>query len=327
MTPRPTIISTATFSDASLERFRAAAGGGDVFQFPRAAARDVPADVLARADVYYAYGAPPAREAAPRLRWVASNWAGVDGMIDAPIFAAGDVALTSAAGVHAVNMAEYTLMMMLALAHRLPNAFGMMSRKTWAPDGEKSALFMPRELHGATLGLVGYGWIGKEIARLAQAFGMAVTACRRSEGAGREDGVTFVPRERLHDMLRASDFVVLVVPITAETRGMIDARALAVMKPTAYLVNIGRGDVVDEPALIDALRGGGLAGAALDVFHEEPLPDDSALWSLDNVILTPHIAGHTPNYEARAADIFAENLRRFVAGQPLINRVDFARGY
>jgi phosphoglycerate dehydrogenase-like enzyme len=267
------------------------------------------------------------------VRWVATNWAGVDTVIGAPIFKAGDVALTSAAGVHAVNMAEYTLMMMLALAHRLPNAFRMMQHGAWPPDGEKSALFMPSELRGATLGLIGYGWIGKEIARLAQAFGMSVIVCRRTpgEGAGQEAeggaAITFVARERLYVLLRASDFLVLAAPITPETRGMIDARALRAMKSTAFLVNIGRGDVVDEPALIEALRGGGLAGAALDVFHEEPLPGDSPLWALENVIMTPHIAGHTPNYEARAADIFAENLRRFVAGQPLINQVDFARGY
>jgi phosphoglycerate dehydrogenase-like enzyme len=137
----------------------------------------------------------------------------------------------------------------------------------------------------------------------------------------------FVSRGQLHSLLQQSDFVVLVVPITPQTRRMIDATALAQMKPGAYLINIGRGDVVDEPALIDALRQRRIAGAALDVFHEEPLPNDSPLWQLDNVILTPHIAGITPNYEPRAAAIFAENLRRFVAGQPLLNQVDFSRGY
>jgi phosphoglycerate dehydrogenase-like enzyme len=230
-------------------------------------------------------------------------------------------------------MGEYTLMMMLALAHRLPNAFRMMQAQTWSED--RNGLFMPSELRGATLGLVGYGWIGKEIARLAQAFGMRVLAYRRSlpssgaseDGSAGDSAVEFVQREHLHLLLGQSDYVVLVVPITPETRGLIDRAALAQMKPTACLINIGRGAVVDEAALIDALRAGRLAGAALDVFEREPLPDDSPLWSLDNVILTPHIAGQTPNYEARAADLFAQNIRRFIAGEPLINQVDFARGY
>jgi phosphoglycerate dehydrogenase-like enzyme len=333
MTKPLLIISTAEFSPASLDILRRAAPGAIIYQFPKPQGINVPADLLAQADVLYAYGEPPTREAAPRLRWIAVNWAGVDGVIDAPIFKGGDVALTSAAGVHAANMSEYTLMMMLALAHRLPSAFAMMRRGAWSR--EAGGGFMPMELRGATLGLIGYGWIGKEIARLAQAFGMNVIALRRStpspqRGEGRGEGgnrTRFFPRDQLHTLLQQSDFVVLVAPITPETRNMIDAAALAKMKPSAYLINIGRGDVVVEPALIAALQTRRIAGAALDVFHEEPLPDSSPLWQLDNVILTPHIAGYTPNYETRAAAIFADNLRRFIAGEPLINRVDFSRGY
>jgi phosphoglycerate dehydrogenase-like enzyme len=333
MTEPLLIVSTAEFSPASLDLFRQAAPGAVIQQFPKPQGAVVPADVMAKADVLYAYGEPPAREIAPRLRWVAVNWAGVDGVIDAPIFKTGEVMLTSAAGVHAVNMGEYTLMMMLALAHRLPSAFAMMRQGTWA-SAPRSA-FMPTELRGATLGLIGYGWIGKEIARLAQAFGMKVIALSRSapsppwgEGWGEGGNLTRqFSRDQLHTLLGQSDFVVLVVPITPETHRMIDAPALAHMKPNAYLINIGRGGTVDEPALIEALSEKRIAGAALDVFQEEPLPDSSPLWQLDNVILTPHIAGQTPNYEPRAAGIFADNLRRFIAGEPLVNQVDFLRGY
>jgi phosphoglycerate dehydrogenase-like enzyme len=329
MTEPLLIVSTAEFSPESLDLFRQAAPGAVIQQFPKPQGAVVPADVLAKADVLYAYGEPPAREAAPRLRWVAVNWAGVDGVIDAPIFKTGEVALTSAAGVHAVNMGEYTLMMMLALAHRLPSAFAMMRQGDWA-SAPRSA-FMPMELRGATLGLIGYGWIGKETARLAQAFGMKVIALRNSpprQAASAGDGaVTFMPRDQLHTLLGQSDFVVLVVPITPETQRMIDAPALARMKPSAYLINIGRGATVDEPALIKALRERRIAGAALDVFQEEPLPASSPLWQIENVILTPHIAGQTPNYEPRAAALFADNLRRFIAGEPLVNQVDFLRGY
>jgi phosphoglycerate dehydrogenase-like enzyme len=322
-----TIVSTADFSPASLASFEQAAPGATLRQFPHAAAEEVPAAVLAQADVYYAWGKPPTREVAPRLRWVHTHFAGVDSIIDAPIFSGGDVILTNTAGVHAINMAEYTLMMMLALAHRLPRAFHMMQDRRW--DDKRPSAYMPAELRGATLGLIGYGKIGQEIARLAQAFGMKVMVCRRSPSLSNRlpEGITFVPHDRIDALMRQSDFVVLVVPLTPETRNIVDAAALGHMKPSAYLINIGRGATVEEPALIDALRERRIAGAALDVFAEEPLPSDSLLWRLENVILTPHIAGLTPNYESRAAAVFAENLRRFVAGEPLVNQVDFARGY
>ncbi len=330
-----TIVSTATFSDTSLERFRALAPGIRVHQFPKAQPADIPPDVLAQAGVYYAFTDFPLPEAVPNLKWVQINWAGADRALKAPLFASGKVQLTTGAGIHAINMGEYTLMMMLALAHRMPIAHTMMNSGRW-PEGKDSA-FMPLELRGATLGLIGYGWIGKEIARLAQAFGMKVMALRRSfpfpaeEGRGEDTPTThFIQREQLPLLLAQSDFVVLVVPSTPETRGLIGAKELAQMKPTAHVINIGRGDAVDEAALGTALQEGHIAGAALDVFQQEPLPQTSPLWALakqGKVLLTPHIAGQTPNYEQRAADLFAENLRRFVAGEALLNRVDFMRGY
>lgn len=324
------IVSTGTFGADSIALFERAAPGARFHQFPRANPDEIPADILAEADVYYAYSDPPPREAAPKLRWVQTHWAGVDTTITAPIFASGEVILTTGAGIHAVNMGEYTLMMMLALAHKLPTAFKMMQAGVWSDD---RAAFMPMELRGATLGLIGYGQIGREIARLGRAFGMQVIALRRHISAAddqRDDSITFVRRDQLPELLAQSDFVVVVTPLTPETRHMLDADALKHMKPTAFLINIGRGAVVDEPALVTAIAEGRIAGAALDVFEREPLPADSPLWRLaaeGRVILTPHIAGQTPHYEARAAALFAENLRRFVLGQPLVNQVDFQRGY
>ncbi|MCS7056779.1 MAG: D-2-hydroxyacid dehydrogenase [Thermoflexales bacterium] len=330
MTRSLTIVSTGTFGADSIALFERVAPGIRFHQFPKAAPNEIPADILAEADVYYAYGEPPSREAAPKLRWVQTHWAGVDTMIRAPIFASGEVILSSGAGIHAVNIGEYTLMMMLALAHRLPLAFKMMQSGVWSDD---RAAFMPMELRGATLGLIGYGQIGREIGRLAQAFGMRIIALRRrapSEGEPGDVGITFVRREQLPALLAQSDFVVVATPLTSETRHMLDADALRHMKPSAYLINIGRGAVVDEAALAAAIAAGRIAGAALDVFEQEPLPADSPLWRLaadGRVILTPHIAGQTPHYEARAAALFAENLVRFTRGQPLINQVDFQRGY
>lgn len=330
MTRPLTIVSTGTFGADSIALFERAAPGARFHQFPRANPDEIPADILAEADVYYAYSDPPPREAAPKLRWVQTHWAGVDTTITAPIFASGEVILTTGAGIHAVNMGEYTLMMMLALAHKLPTAFKMMQAGVWSDD---RAAFMPMELRGATLGLIGYGQIGREIARLGRAFGMQVIALRRripSEDDQRDDSITFVRRDQLPELLAQSDFVVVATPLTPETRRMLDASALRHMKPTAFLINVGRGAVVDESALAAAITEGRIAGAALDVFEQEPLPADSPLWRLaaeGRVILTPHIAGQTPHYETRAAALFAENLRRFVLGQPLVNQVDFQRGY
>ncbi len=333
-----TIVSTAEFSDASLQALREAAPEAQFHVFPRAAITDVPADLLARMDVLYAWSKVPAPEAAPNVKWVQGNWAGVDTVIHEPLFKDGRVLLSTGAGIHAVNMAEYTLMMMLAMGHRLPNAFAMAQAQTWAHNNARE-LFMPFELRNANLLLIGYGHIGREIARLAHAFGMRVTVLRRSadEGAkgrrfaGEEVNATeFIRREHLHHALAQADFVAMVVPATPETRGMLSRDEIAQMKPTSCVVNIGRGATIDEPALIDALREGRIAGAALDVFAQEPLPADSPLWALakeGKVIMTPHIAGITPNYEQRAVELFAKNLRRFLAGELLINQVDFGRGY
>lgn len=336
MTQALTIVSTAELGEHSLNVLREAAPNATFHVFPRKKISEVPAELLACMDVLYAFTQMPSPDAAPNLKWVQVNWAGVDSMIDAPIFKSRRVLLTTAAGVHAVNMAEYTLMMMLALGHRLPNAFAAMQTQTWKHDGDGD-LFMPLELRNATLLLVGYGHIGREIARLAQAFGMRVVVLRKSVAEGVNGGqgegvstVEFISRGQLRDALREADFVVMVVPNTADTRNLLGRDEIAQMKPASYVVNIGRGSTIDEPALIDALREGRIAGAALDVFAQEPLPADSPLWQLaqqGKVILTPHIAGGTPNYEQRAVALFAENLRRYLAGEPLINQVDFERGY
>ncbi len=286
------------------------------------------AEVLAAAEVLYTTGPLPERSTVPRLKWVQVHSAGVDHIVGNPLFHApgsetdGAVQLTTASGVHAINIAEYIVMMMLALAHKLPLAFHYSSRAEWGDRG----LFMPRELHGATTGIIGYGAIGRQTAKLCRALGMRVYAMRR-RAAEPQDGVTFFERGRLRDMLADCDYIALTLPLTAESRHLINADMLAAMKSTAFLVNIARGDIVDEAAMIAALQSGRLAGAALDVFSREPLPLDSPLWRMDNVILTPHIAGITPSYGRRAAELFVDNLQRYIAGNPLMNKVDFSRGY
>jgi phosphoglycerate dehydrogenase-like enzyme len=189
--------------------------------------------------------------------------------------------------------------------------------------------FMPQELFGKTVGIVGMGHIGTEVARLAKAFGCYVVATRRSITLPSRDDAAdeLLPPGSLLDLLARSDFVVLAVPLTAETRQLIGESELRAMKPTAVLINIARGTVVDEAALVQALKGGWIAGAGLDVFEQEPLPEDSELWGMDNVIMSPHISGGTAIYNQRATGIFCQNLRLYLAGEPLLNLADPSRGY
>lgn len=293
-------------------------------------------DVWGGVEVLYTSSLMPSPERAPALRWVQGHFAGVDRLLDHPLLKSAT--LTTASGIHAPNMAEYILMMMLACAHHLPRMIGCQQRAEW--PAARSDLFTPRELRGATLGIVGYGSVGRETARLAKAFGMRVLATKRDVEHAKEgwqlpevgDPETrHVDRlyrpEALLTMLGECDYVALTVPLSPATRGLIGAEALKRMKPDAILINVARGGVVDEPELIAALRAGTIGGAALDVFAEEPLPVASPLWSLPNVILSPHISGLSPLYDERAMALFAENLRRYVAGEPLLNVVDVARGY
>ncbi len=296
---------------------------------------------IEEAHVYYTSGYLPLPEDAPNLKWVQIHSAGADWIVSQPLYADTDIIFTSISGVNAVNMAEYALAQMLALSHCLLQMFEDKAAARWVDNDDKWERFVPLELHGKTLGIVGYGSIGREIARLSQAFGMTVLAVKRDlrslddrsfalpDTGDPEAAIPdrIYPPEALKSFLGECDFVVVTVPLTAKTRRMIDAAALSAMKQGSILINIARGDVVDEPALIRALQSGHLGGAALDVFSQEPLPEDSPLWRMPNVIISPHIAGATPYYDDRATDLFAENLRRFVAGEKLINAIDRTLGY
>ena len=281
----------------------------------------------------------PAIEQAPKLRWVQTYFAGVDGWLQRAGDRLNGIIVTTASGVHGPNMAEYGLMMMSAWAHELPQLLEYQRHGEWPVERRK--VLVPGELRGATLGVVGYGSIGREAARQASVLGMRVLACKRNPGQRADYGWTlpgtgdpqgtlperYYAIEQLHEMLGQSDYVLLTLALTPATRHIIDAAALRSMKPSAVLVNVARGALVDEPALIAALRSGAIRGAGLDVFETEPLPGDSPLWSLPNVLLTPHISGITPAYHGRLMTLFVENLRRYIAGQKLLNLVDVGAGY
>jgi phosphoglycerate dehydrogenase-like enzyme len=331
------ILSTVRFNEEQLARLRAVSPRLRLVQRTVREADELPLDVWSEVEVLCTFSALPAPGQVPRLRWVQLHSAGADHAIGHPVLS-DEVILTTTSGIHAINMGEYVLALMLAWAHRLPALLDHQRRAEW-PEG-RFRLFASQELRGATVGIVGYGSIGREVGRLARAFGMRVLALQRGDdpadrgyaipGVGDPEGrfpERFYRPHELRTMLAECDYVALAVPLTEATRNLIGEAELRAMKSSAFLINIARGGVVDEPALVQALQEGWIGGAGLDVFAQEPLPADSPLWGMENVILTPHIAGFTSHYNDRAADVFAENLRRYLAGQPLLNHVGSEKGY
>lgn len=286
------------------------------------------AEALDGAEVLFAYWAGALRRLVrpeappPSLRWVQLTSAGAE-RVDPALIAEGGLTFTTATGLHAVPIAEFVLAYMLMFAKGWPALWRSQSAR------EYDRAVVPGDLAGRTVGIVGMGAIGTALAERARALGCRVLGMRRSFAARGPHEATdeAVPPSDLGWLLAESDFVVLAAPLTEETRGMIGAEQLRAMGPRSYLVNIARGELVDEEALIGALRERAIAGAALDVFRREPLPSSSPLWELDNVILTPHVTGGVEDYAARATDILCGNLARYLAGAPLRNVYDPARGY
>jgi phosphoglycerate dehydrogenase-like enzyme len=287
----------------------------------------IPLDLIARAS---------------NLRWIQQWGAGADWLLRHPEAREMDFILTNASGVHAVPIGEHVFAFLLAFARNIPDAVRAQDERVWIGNAwqrhgasiradQKFAASVGKddvfELAGKTLLIVGLGAIGERTARLARAFDMRVVGVRRNPAGGAADVDELIGPDQLFDALPEADFVVDILPMTAATRHLFDRRAFAAMKPDAYFINVGRGGTVDEAALIEALRAGEIAGAGLDVFEEEPLPEDSPLWGLTNAIITSHYAGLTPEYDNRAFAIFIDNLGRYQRGEPLRNVVDKRLGY
>jgi phosphoglycerate dehydrogenase-like enzyme len=261
---------------------------------------------------------------AARLRWVQSPAAGV-GSLMFPELLASPVIVTSARGIRARSIAEHVLGVTLALARLIPATLRAQAAHRWAQDELEAGV---RTLQGQRMGIVGLGAIGLEVAKIAAPFGFRITAIRRRAGEPRPDQVDAVwTPERLPDLLAQSDVVVLAAPHTPETKRLIGRAQLDHMKRGALLVNVARGKLVDDEAIVDALRDGRLGGAALDVFSDEPLDPSSPYWDLPNVIVTPHTSGVMQDYWTPLVALFADNLRRFEKGEPLLNVVDKVAGY
>jgi phosphoglycerate dehydrogenase-like enzyme len=300
---------------------------------------DISPETWARVEVLYTARVLPASETVPALRWIQFHWAGVDHIINESLLRKPDLVATTLSGAAITQVAEYIVMMLLALGHHVPDLVAYQKKAEW--PRERWERFTPVELRGSTVGIVGYGSIGRQVARLLANFGATVLATKRDamqpqdfdyipEGMGDPGGDLvhrLYPAEALRSMIKDCDFVVVCVPKSPGTLNLIKAEDLAVMKPSAYLVDISRGGIVDHNALISALKERKIAGAALDVFLEEPLPSDSPLWKLPNVLVTPHISGVTAHYDERAVEMFSANLQRYLSGQPLYNRIDLDHGY
>lgn len=260
---------------------------------------------------------------AGKLSWIQATGAGVEWALT-PAFVESPIILTNASGIHGVQMSEHALGMMIALARRFPLYMRSQLEKQWDKSLGSGDI---DELFEKTLGIIGLGSIGEALAVRAKAFGMHVIGVKRSplgyDGAADE----VVAPGALESVMRESDYVVNLLPLTPGTKKTVSADLIAAMKPTGYFLNLGRGGTVDERALTEALESGAIAGAGLDVFAEEPLPKGSKLWNLENVIITPHVSGLSPRYWERATDLFCENIRRYKAGDELLNVVDKKLGY
>ena len=286
-------------------------------------------EAIAEAEVYFGFGiARDAFREAERLRWVHSGAAGVGGSLF-PEMMESEVLLTNSAGIYAEPMADQALAMMLYFTRALDGAVAGMRGREWRREAIVGPGGGVTELAGAVVGILGYGGIGRALGRRANALGMRVWALRRSEPTGEqpEEVEWIAGAGGLEELLRGSDYIVLAVPETSETTGLIGERELALMSRSAVLINVARGRILEEEALAAALDAGRLRGAGLDVFREEPLPHDSPLWELDNVLITPHIGGTSQRFWDRQTELMIRNIGNYLAGLPLENLVDKRLGY
>lgn len=263
---------------------------------------------------------------ARQLQWIHSTAAGV-AQLTYPELRESGIIVTNASGVHSIPIAEHVIGMLLSLARRFPDALRYQKENRWAQQEIWDATPHPEELHGAVLLLIGFGEVGKEIARRAQVFGMIIHAVTRSGRGDTSLGAKIYPSTELEVALAKADYIVVAAPETPATQNLLGPRQFAAMKTSAYVVNVARGSLIDEAALAAALEQHKIAGAAVDVAAEEPLPPQSPLWKLENILITPHLAAASEHLWTRQTDLLLENLELWFAGEDLRNKVDFNRGY
>jgi phosphoglycerate dehydrogenase-like enzyme len=263
---------------------------------------------------------------AKKLKWIHSPAAAVHQLMF-PEVVRSSVLVTNSTGVHGPVVAEHAIAVLLALAKRLPQSMRYQAKNKWSQEQLWQERPRPREVDGATVAVIGMGVIGSEFTRRAKALGMKVLAVRENPGKGTGGADEVFGPAQIDDVLPRADYVLLCTPVTPATTHIMNRARLKKMKPDAYLINVARGTLIDEPDLLEALKSRTIAGAALDVFEEEPLPEQSPFWELDNVLITPHTAAVTERLWERHFRLIVENLNRFLAGKPLLYEVDKTRGY
>lgn len=312
-------------------------GAGDDIDVHTAVDEKEQEKLLSECDVLVTYHLPIDISKAPRLKWVHFMWEGVDSFSDSEMMRS-DVVLTNSSGVHSVPIAEHIVLYMLALKRKAKMYMDLQERREWLGWWDQPSTGV---LKGSTVGIIGYGRIGRAAAKILDGFGVRVLAVKRDPDRVEHEGFDGwdccdmrgeVPQEMigmdsLDRVLSGSDFLILSLPLTGETHHIIGKGELELMKEGAYLINIGRGGLVDENALVEALEKGRIGGAALDVFEEEPLDESSPLWGMDNVLITPHSSTAGDPADELVFTLFTENLKRFLRGEELLNVVDKKLGY
>ncbi len=288
------------------------------------------------ADILLSRLIPSSLEGAPRLKWIQFTWEGVDHLSEE--MRKSDIIITNAGGAHSIQMAEHVFSYLLTISRKVPMYLELQKESKWLDWPKQPPL---RRLYGSTIGILGYGRIGRTVAKIAQGFGMRIIVSKKTPSEMSAEGYyednsydiegsiperVFGPDE-LEELLPLCDYLVVTLPLTEDTRGLIGKRELRLMKEDSVLINIGRGPIVKEKDMIEALTEGWISGAGLDVFDEEPLPPDNPLWELDNVIITPHSGVGGDPADEKILEIFTENLERFRKGEELINRIDKKKGY
>jgi phosphoglycerate dehydrogenase-like enzyme len=332
-------LTTIPFPESVMQKLREINPHLHLTMHPAQKVEEISSDLWNEIEILYTDLLVPDLALAPNLKWIQYHYAGVDFIQGTPLLEKPGLIITSMSGASAIQEGEYIVGMMLALGHRMPELFQNQLRHEWPNDRWEK--FTPFELQGMTVGLIGYGSIGREVARLLQPFNMKILAVKKDvmhpadngysiEGFGDPEGNLFhrlYPIQAIKSVVSECDFVVVMLPLTAQTRGLIGEEEIKACKPGSYMIVVSRGGIVNETALAQALTEKHLAGAVLDVFAKEPLPAENFLWKLPNVLLTPHVSGFSPKYKERAGMMFAENLQRYLHGEPLLNQFDPERSY
>ncbi|PKO04907.1 MAG: hypothetical protein CVU41_15000 [Chloroflexi bacterium HGW-Chloroflexi-3] len=333
------ILITFPLSEELINKIKEVSPQLNITVLPAKSSQEIDEEVWKKTEILITERVIPTSEKVPALQWIQFNYAGIDFALNEDVFQKSSIQFTTLSGAAAPQVAEFALTMMLVMSHKLPSILKFQMNHEWPPD--RFSRFTPREIRASTVGLVGYGSISREIARLLTPFGVKILACKKNvmqtqddgyqiPGLGDPNGDLFsrlYPYQAIKSMMKECDFVVVTVPRTNETYHLIAEEELAILKPSAYLVDVSRGGIVKNSALKAALQEKKLAGAMLDVFEQEPLPKDHPMWDTPNLIISPHIAGVSLQYNERSVNLIIENLKRYLNNTKLLNTFDPDVGY